>query len=695
MRNAGSAPQGRRDRRLGLSPGLWVVLLVAAAFLPLIALHAYSVLQIISQQRSHIEHDVEDLAVAASLIVEGAADATRQAAVALSQVPAIQTPNPAVAAPTLARILAENPQYLNLWAADREGRVYATGLAGEAPASIAGEAYFQQAETTRQPVLATSRAIPGVPGAFAPLVAVPILLDSQFNGTLQIAFKLSRLQELPSHVGLPTDSIATVVDGQGNIVFRSLQPERWVGVNISGLPIYQQVLTAGGAFVSPGLDGVVRLLAVSPVTGTGWRAIVGLPAAQAFSPLTTTLDREVALFALTVVLASVLAWRGKVLADRVEDERRRLQGTIDQLPEGVFVADPAGHVLVANHALEELLGAPIRVGISYRRQLEGRVVWLEDGRPVAWDDLPPERALRGELVRGVQLTALRPDGSRRDLLVSARPLRGPAGNIEEVIVVAADITALKDLDRAKDEFISIAAHELRNPLAGLKGYAELLLRRAQKQGYDEETRRLLQATNQLADRLTVMTNRLLDVSRLQLGRLELVRQRTDLVALAREVRDTLQLTTQRHLIIVDADPGELVGDWDADRLREVLDNLVGNAIKYAPGGRITIFLRQEDGQADVLVSDQGPGIPPAQLPHLFERFRQAGRTAAERAGGLGLGLYLARGIVEAHGGRIGVESEPGHGSTFWFTLPRWAGETSRAPAPELLARARAASEVAG
>ena len=124
-------------------------------------------------------------------------------------------------------------------------------------------------------------------------------------------------------------------------------------------------------------------------------------------------------------------------------------------------------------------------------------------------------------------------------------------------------------------------------------------------------------------------------------------------------------------------------------MRRLLQNLISNAIKYAPGGEIAIRLFQEGEQVDVFVGDQGPGIPPEQLPHVFERFRQLGVRPEERARGLGLGLYLSKGIVEAHGGRIGVWSEVGRGSTFWFTLPLRAGEASREPAPELLARARA------
>ncbi len=662
------------------------MLFVAAAFVPLLALHVYSITQVMDEQSAHLEHDIEQVAEAAALVVEGELRGATATAESLSEVSSTLTPDPAVAA----RILARNPAYVNLWIAGPDGIVSATALPGAAGTgtSIADQPYFQLARQELGPIIATQRGIPGLPDIFVPLVAAPVLVDSQFGGTAQVAFRLTGLETLPTHVGLPTNAVVTVLDGTGTVIVRSLQPERWVGVNIANLPIYRQIQTASGAFVATDLDGVERLLAVAPVSGTDWRAIVGVPAGAAFAPLNTSMYIDLALFGLTVLLAGVFAWRGKALADQLEDERRRLEVTIDQLPEGVLVTDADGRILRANAALGAILGSPVRRGGDYRAELAPAATWYADDSEVPWEELPFERARRGEGVRGAQIAVVRPDGSRRDLLVNAMPLRGPGRHIEEMVAVLADVTALKDLDRAKDEFLSIAAHELRNPLAGLKGYTELLLRESAQKGYDEETQRMLRATNQQADRLTGLTARLLDVSRLQLGRLQLVRQRTDLVALAHEIRDSLQLTTEKHRIVVDADPAEIAGDWDADRLRQVLNNFVGNAIKYTPGGRIMIRLRLEGEQADLFVSDQGPGIPPDQVPHIFERFRQAGRTARERAGGLGLGLYLAKGIIEAHGGRIGVASEPGRGSTFWFTLPLREGEASREPAPELLAQAR-------
>jgi signal transduction histidine kinase len=728
-------PSSLRQRWRQLTAGTRIVLLVAIAVLPLLGLHLLHLTQIASAQRLHIEHDTQDLADAVSLAVEGALNLARSVALALAETPAFQAQDAPVATATLRATLAQNPEFVNFWAATAGGEVYASALpAPIEPPSIAGEPYFVQLLETGEPVLQAVDGIPQAPDVFAAVVAVPVRPNAEIDGSLQVAMRFIGLEQLAVHIGLPAESVVTVVDGQGVVVARSLEPERWEGVSIVDTEVWQAVEDIDeGTVEVAGPDGVLRLHGIQTVPGTDWKAIVGLPSPKVWAVVDATIRQQSLTLALTAILAGLVAWRGKLLADQVDVERRRLQGVVNQLPEGVLLTAPDGRVRVANRVLEELLQTTIQPGQPHhqevdlgtrwareepqrreyldaqwareepqRREYLGAqwareepqrreylgAQWLEGDRPLLFEELPFERARRGEAVQGVQLAVARADGSRRDLLVNALPLRDAEGRIEEVLAVVADITPLKDLDRAKDEFISIAAHELRNPLAGLKGYAQILLRQARQKGYDEETVRILAAIDQQVDRLTELISRLLDVSRLQLGRLQLVRQPTDVVALAREVQEALQLTTSRHQITVDATPEKIVGDWDPGLLRQVFNNLVGNAIRYTPGGRVAIRLGLEDAQADVLVSDEGPGIAPERLPYIFERFRQVLPRPERQAGGLGLGLYLSKGIVEAHGGRIGVESQAGRGSTFWFTLPLHAGGAAREPAPELLQVAR-------
>lgn len=230
--------------------------------------------------------------------------------------------------------------------------------------------------------------------------------------------------------------------------------------------------------------------------------------------------------------------------------------------------------------------------------------------------------------------------------------------------------------RVRDEFLAAVAHDLRTPLTTLKGYAQLLRLRMSKLGIppDDRVIAVLTQIERTSTKMTAMIGELLDVARIQLGRpLDLDLQSTDLVVLAQQVVAEQQQTTDRHRIRLEGGPGDLVGQWDVTRLERVLDNLLGNAIKYSPdGGEIVVALaRQDDATgtwAVLSVRDQGIGVPAADLPRIFERF-QRGSNVTGRMSGAGLGLAGVRQIVELHGGRVTVESQEGAGSTFTIRLP--------------------------
>ena len=240
------------------------------------------------------------------------------------------------------------------------------------------------------------------------------------------------------------------------------------------------------------------------------------------------------------------------------------------------------------------------------------------------------------------------------------------------LVVHQDVSALKEAERLKDEFIAIAAHELRTPLAILKGYAETLLlgqggRELKLAPWQQEALDNIDlATRQLVE----LTEALLDVTRLQAGRLELHAEPSDLVALARRVIKRLQRTTQQHRLSLHSSQEHLVLTLDPGRMEQVLMNLVGNAIKYSPqGGPIEVAVWTEPQTAEVVLSvrDEGIGIPTEQQAAIFGRFFRADN--ARLLPGTGLGLYLCRSLVELHGGEIWFESTEGVGTTFYLRLP--------------------------
>ncbi|HET7036121.1 MAG TPA: ATP-binding protein, partial [Thermomicrobiaceae bacterium] len=229
---------------------------------------------------------------------------------------------------------------------------------------------------------------------------------------------------------------------------------------------------------------------------------------------------------------------------------------------------------------------------------------------------------------------------------------------------------------ARDAFLAAAAHDLKSPLTTVKGLSQLLRRRVSGSG-ELDTARLLSGLATIDAGVTTVAaqiDELQDVARLQLGQpLSLQRQPTDLVLLARQAAATHRLPAGHHRIQVEAAEAALVGQWDPVRLKRVLDNLLGNAVKYSPdGGAITVTVtREADAAGDramLAVRDQGLGIPAADLPRVFERFHR-GTNVSSQIAGSGIGLTSARWIVQQHGGSIAVESREGAGSTFTVRLP--------------------------
>ena len=474
-----------------------------------------------------------------------------------------------------------------------------------------------------------------------------------------------------------------VVDTRELVVLHNETIRRYLGRDLLGLSLadlrreYGFVM-AGGEPFPPGQAPLERALRGELVSGVEIRLILPgdrrVDALEGAAPLygpegagDGRITGAVVTLTDITLLKEAQAERERLLA-QLEAAHRNLRTILDHLPDAVLVVNPLLRVTLCNEAARRYTGRDLAgqlIPDLYRESDFRRA----DGQPFPQGEAPVERALRGEEAIGVDVNLRLPDGRRLDVLKSAVPLRAPDGTVQEVAAVMTDVTLLKQADRAKDEFISVAAHELRTPLTSLKGHAQILLRQAARANWRPEDQRNLRVIDEQVDRLNDLIERLLNVSRIRLGRLQLNRAPMDIVALARAVAEELQVTTEAHRISVHAEVLQLIGSWDEAAVRQVLMNLVSNAIKYAPGGPIDIHIRQEDNQAVVSVSDRGPGIPPERQAQLFEAFTRGVAEEYRRTGGLGLGLYISRGIVQAHGGRIWVESQVGVGSTFTFTLP--------------------------
>jgi signal transduction histidine kinase len=239
---------------------------------------------------------------------------------------------------------------------------------------------------------------------------------------------------------------------------------------------------------------------------------------------------------------------------------------------------------------------------------------------------------------------------------------------------------LKELDRMKSQFLSIASHELKTPITAMSGFLQVALRRVRRLGDGEAAAPVAEGLRAITEQLEVvyrqtgklarLVDELLDVSRIQTGRIEFRYADVDLSALADEVATRMQLTTSTHAISVRRD-SENVVTADRDHLEQVLNNLVTNAIKYSPtGGTITIDVRPDGDGVRLSVTDQGIGIPEKELEAIFGLFYRSPDRAARDAAGMGLGLYISREIVVRHGGRIWAESGGVKGSTLNVVIPR-------------------------
>ncbi len=272
----------------------------------------------------------------------------------------------------------------------------------------------------------------------------------------------------------------------------------------------------------------------------------------------------------------------------------------------------------------------------------------------------------------------------RQLFLYSTPVLG-SGDAQLARVYAfRDVTKEREADRLKSEFISMVSHELRTPLTSVKGYLDLFLD-SDSESLSEPQHTLLAGVNRNVDRLLTLIGDLLDAASIEAGRIELHADVLDVARLVERSLIGMQVTLQEKQQTVRVDVGQDLPDivGDPDRLDQILVNLISNASKYSgPGTTIRIMATVVDDMVAIAVQDQGIGIHQDEMPRIFERFFRARNPATSGVGGTGLGLSITRSLVELHGGALSVESEPGVGSTFTFTIPivaMVAGGTGTAP----------------
>jgi two-component system, OmpR family, phosphate regulon sensor histidine kinase PhoR len=450
-----------------------------------------------------------------------------------------------------------------------------------------------------------------------------------------------------------------------------------------GQPVFRPLLAerGEGAMLAAGLESAAYLPLLAGGTVAGVLMLFGGP------NLYRSVDQATIMPICNQVgfaIANVRLYNDSI------SERRKLNTVVSSIAEGVILCDSRGRLLLYNNAAQNLL----RIDLPFEQPLSDMADYYRfrdlDGSPLPIDRLPMAMALSGEVFPDYRVLVHGASGHDTVMSFSGAPARTDDGAIEGAVVVFRDVTSMQRVERAKDEFLAVAAHELRSPLAAVRSYADLLLRREQSRN-EADPRDLhgLNILTQQVSHMLRMVDNLLDVSRIDAGQLDLQKQRVNLASLANQVIDQQRPAAGTRELILKTAQAELWVECDQLRIRQVITNLLSNAIKYSlPDSEVIITLRtvewpEQKTERDeyesqvaegtrtrslalVAVQDQGSGIPPEQIGNLFRRFF---RARSYRAEGLGLGLYLSRQFIEMHGGRIWVESVVGVGSTFSFVLP--------------------------
>src|SRR5215468_5884820 len=598
-----------------------LLLLVLLAVIPALGLTLYTNLEERQLRKAQVQEQAMRLARLVSADHERLIGDARRLLVNLARLPAVRDRNRTACNTLFADLLTQQSSYANLVVADADGNVFCSALPMTGQVYAGDRVYFRRAIETRDFAIGEYQ-IGRVTGKASVNFGYPVLDDAGHVGAVVFAaLDLAWLNELASQAALPPGSMLTVIDRNGAILSRYPDDGKWVGKLMPEPLVLKAILTqkGNGTIDAPGTDGIPRLFSFAPFGGAAQSAnayvSVGIPAAVAFAGANQMLALNVAGLGLVAALALAAAWVGGNL---------------------FIVRQIQALVSATKRVAAGELG--VRTGIPYGQGELGQLAGAFDQMAESLERAHEQRLQEEEL-------------RRKNYQLEQQNL------------------AIQEANRLKSEFVSMVSHELRTPLTSIQGYAELML---EDERMDDEVRESLTIVKKNADRLLVLINDLLDLSRIEAGRVDLHRTSLDLACVIPEVARSLRPLIEAKRQQLKLDLGEaLPAVWaDADRVTQILTNLISNAHKYTPAeGSITVAAQRDDGFVRVDVSDSGIGLSPEDQAQLFTKFFRVDDRSGQAGRGTGLGLVITRLLVELHGGRITLSSAPGKGSTFSFTLP--------------------------
>jgi PAS domain S-box-containing protein len=453
------------------------------------------------------------------------------------------------------------------------------------------------------------------------------------------------------------------------------------GVNPAVLHLFAPLLTDiprsdPESFAIPELDRKMQL--VAHAAGLGLHQVVALPmtigsemvgVVYIFREYGGRFDRNEIRLLQSFADQAAIAVHNARLYEQMSTEKQRLDAILRHSADGILILSPDLHIESINLALARMTGWQVEdvAGMHHndiiRWSRRGSRLDLNEAVAGGWP-------LRETSVLYVEGDLLHLSGSALSVGITYAPLFDKdSSQLHNIIANVRDITRFREAEEAKTMFLSMISHELKTPVSVIKGYASTLNR--EEVEWDRQTlRKGLTVIDEETDRLAELIDNLLDVSRLQIGTFRIDTGQVDFASLAVQVAEKFRPQTPIHTIETHFPPDFPEVQGDERRLGQVLSNLVNNAIKYSPqGGTISICGRVVPNAVQVSVSDEGVGLLPEQQELIFDRFYRVDNALTRETQGVGLGLYIVRSIVEAHGGHIWVESKPGQGTTFTMEIP--------------------------
>jgi PAS domain S-box-containing protein len=502
---------------------------------------------------------------------------------------------------------------------------------------------------------------------------------------LQISRAMTARLDLPSLLKLILENAVEILSGQaGLIVLRrddsTFYPRASYGLPVGAIHLFDALwrdlptTTDRKGWQVPDLR--TRLSLASAAAGMPMRQVVALPMVikeeiigliyifRARGAEFTVNDRQVL---GDFADQAAIAVQNARLYQQVDDERARLNAIIENSGDGVMILEPDRTIRTWNQALVGMTGVPVEEAIG-RYCYDVLNLHNRQGVSVCYTACPLVKPSEdGRLY--AEGDTQRADGIKVSVADNYSPQYDEDGRLLSVIANVRDVSRLREAEELKNTLLSVISHELKTPVSIIKGYAGTLVR--QDADWDKETlAEGLSIIEEEADKLNELINNLLDASRLQAGGLKFKFGFLDLPSMAEKSVEKFRPQTDKHTFSVDFPANFPTVKGDYERMREIFSNLISNAIKYSPdGGLIRVGGVVEEGEARVYVSDEGIGIPTTEQERIFDRFARVDNSLTRQTPGAGLGLFLVKAVIEAHGGRVWVQSRPGQGSTFNFTIP--------------------------